>query len=130
MEISKLCKVSVFDQIIPSNKQQTLYRLLYFCSRFPPLVLPFPPPVLPLPALSRPLFSRAPAPCSLGLPPPCPLHDLTHSITIFTYDLPFLICFLSFPHFAEILRSCTVLSSPVHTTVYGPFTDILSLVFQ
>ena len=33
------------------------YRLLYFCSRFPPLVLP-------LPALSRPLFSRAPAPLS------------------------------------------------------------------
>ena len=51
MEISKLCQVSVFDWIIPNNKQQTLYRHIYFCSRFLPSYRsrtgPLPPPVLP-----------------------------------------------------------------------------------
>ena len=67
MEISKLCQVSVFDWIIPSNKQQTLYRLLYFCSRF-------------LPSYRSRLWP-SPAPCSPGLPLPC-LPPLVFSLEI------------------------------------------------
>ena len=55
--------VHFFVQWVSTNYWN--YCFLYFCSRFQPSYISiFPPPALPLPALSRPLFSRAPAPLS------------------------------------------------------------------
>ena len=68
MEISKPCSISVFFLLNSTQQYTTNYRLIYFCSRFPPSYRSrFPPPVLPLPSPFRPLFSRAPAPCPLHL---------------------------------------------------------------
>ena len=62
--ISKICQVSVFDWIIPSNKQETLYRLLYFCIRSLPSY--------------RSRFRPSPAPVLPSSRPPVPLHLYFH----------------------------------------------------
>ena len=116
----KFQKVSVFDWIIPSNKQQTLYNLLYFCSRFLPSYRSrFPPPVLPLPALFRPLFSRAPAP--LSPPRPNSFNNHFHIWPSLSYMLPILSSFCR--NLAELYGS---FQSCSHHRIWPFYRDFVS----